>query len=717
MTRNSLVFALAFVSEVAFAQTSAIYALDATWVAEDLATSSDRDQNDVGLDYNKRCLVDDDTETLVSEDVRFVARVAGATKTNRLLLRFEATPQRVTRTIGDDAPTLVCEGDCGPELVLYDDFRDAFSPRGSGFVNTSDGPLFAGVVNLVEVDYAPGVAAPTDALGALRCPPPDLAVDRPDLAAPIDATTVLAGNGQPLVGNFPYFCPAGDTCPPSALVPWAPPRERVAIEDAYGAPFLSWLADQTDLDPCTRGVDCVDEDWYQTPVGDVVDGASLAATAPLPPAPRCDDGVLNGDETAPDCGGAVCGACLPLRVNVDASGAVVGGGNQPVISADGRFVAFATHAAIVPEDTNGFGDIYVRDLLAGTTTLVSVTSTGGIANLTSAFPAISADGRYVAFESVATNLVPDDTNDGSPIFGSDIFVRDLVAGTTERVSVSPDGAQGNGESFRPTISADGRFVAFVSAATNFLVSDANGGSHDVFVHDRQTGDLILVNVDDNGTQGNAGFRTRPMITPDGRYVAFDSNATNLVPGDTNGAIDVFIRDLTLGTTIRASLANGGGQASSQCVEPAVSADGTVVTFRSNSLLAPGATGNYAIFLRDLTAGTTELVSVSTSGEAATGDSGLSSVSGDGRRVAFLSRGSNLSHHGASFNEQNVYVRYRDTGETVRMSVGWDGSTTNGHSLNPWIATDGGSLVFSSDSSNLVPDDTNGVSDIFLVTLP
>jgi Tol biopolymer transport system component len=209
---------------------------------------------------------------------------------------------------------------------------------------------------------------------------------------------------------------------------------------------------------------------------------------------------------------------------------------DPSISADGRYVAFFSHASnLVPGDTNNTLDVFVHDRLTGQTTRVSVASDGTEGNGDSFVGSISADGRYVAFASWASNLVPGDTNGRS-----DIFVHDRVTGQTTRVSVASDGTEGNGDSWGcPSISADGRYVAFASWASNLVPGDTNGRS-DIFVHDRVTGQTTRVSVASDGTEGNGDSWWRPSISADGRYVAFPSYASNLVPGDTNGWADIFV---------------------------------------------------------------------------------------------------------------------------------------------------------------------------------
>ena len=270
------------------------------------------------------------------------------------------------------------------------------------------------------------------------------------------------------------------------------------------------------------------------------------------------------------------------------------GGHSPSISDDGRFVAFVSTSALIPEDANGAEDIYVRDLVAGTTERVSVSSTGEEGNSSTTATSISADGRWVVFSSFATNLVPNDTNGHF-----DSFIHDRDIGLTELVSVNSDEAQADAQATTPSVSADGRFVAFWSIATNLVPDDTNDRP-DVFVRDRATGTTQRASVGDDEQQGDGnspepgvrGFLAEgPDITPNGRFVAFSSSSTNLVPGDTNtcplffedppgSCPDVFVRDLVTGTTTRFNVSAEGAQANDRSVDPAMSDDAALVAFFS-----------------------------------------------------------------------------------------------------------------------------------------
>jgi len=397
------------------------------------------------------------------------------------------------------------------------------------------------------------------------------------------------------------------------------------------------------------------------------------------------------------------------RVSVDSGGNEANGPSyDPSISADGRYVAFASGASnLVSGDTNGEQDIFVRDTQTSTTTRVSVDSGGNEANGLSLDPSISANGRYVAFASVASNLVSGDTN-GFP----DIFVRDTQTSTTFRVSVDSGGNEANGRSFAPSISADGRYVAFWSVASNLVSGDTNGAA-DIFVRDTQTSTTTRVSVDSGGNEAN-GPSYDPSISADGRYVAFVSEASNLVSGDTNGYQDIFVRDTQTSTTFRVSVDSGGTQANGFSFAPSISADGRYVAFVSEaSNLVSGDTNGYQdIFVRDTQTSTTFRVSVDSGGTQANGISSALSISADGRYVAFASVASNLVS-GDTNGAADIFVRDTQTSTTGRASIGIPAFIANNASAAPSISADGRYVAFSSGASNLVSGDTNATQDIFV----
>ena len=339
------------------------------------------------------------------------------------------------------------------------------------------------------------------------------------------------------------------------------------------------------------------------------------------------------------------------RVSVDAAGNQGNNSSYSAsISADGRFVVLDSEASnLVPGDTNSSFDIFVRDLSTNTTTRLSVGSTGNQGNSDSEFPSISANGRFVAFESDASNLVPGDTN-----ARGDIFVRDLSTNTITRVSVDAAGNQGNNSSYNPSISADGRFVVFDSEASNLVPGDTNS-SFDIFVRDLLTNTTTRLSVDSAGNQGNSDSET-PSISANGRFVAFESDASNLVPGDTNRVPDIFVRDTLTNTTTRLSVDSAGNQGNDFSRDPFILADGRFVAFESDaSNLVPGDTNaSFDIFVRDLSTNTTTRLSVDSTGNQGIGNSFSPSISADGQKVAFESFAANLVP-GDTNNAKDVFV--------------------------------------------------------------
>ncbi|HXQ20728.1 MAG TPA: hypothetical protein VN812_03580 [Candidatus Acidoferrales bacterium] len=342
------------------------------------------------------------------------------------------------------------------------------------------------------------------------------------------------------------------------------------------------------------------------------------------------------------------------RVSVSSAGVQANGnshalGDAPAINGDGQVVAFYSDATnLVAGDANRQTDVFVRLRGPGETELVSLASNGSQGNGPSLSPSLSADGRFVAFQSLASNLVPNDTNNVA-----DIFVRDRVSNTTERVC---DQVQANNYSYAPSLSADGNVVAFTSAATNLVPHDTNHHL-DVFVCNRETGVIELVSVSTGGIQGN-NDSLLPALSADGRFVAFKSIASNLVPNDNNTVADVFVRDRLMGTTERISVNPHGGDANGASFPPSIDYAGRFVTFGSEAgnLVADDSSGISGVFVRDRQIGFTLSVDVNDQGDEA--DNGTldvpPSVSGDGKAIGFISLASNLSD--SDFNgAADVYV--------------------------------------------------------------
>ena len=301
------------------------------------------------------------------------------------------------------------------------------------------------------------------------------------------------------------------------------------------------------------------------------------------------------------------------------------------IDPSGRFVLFQSGSTKLAPGASGFGSVFLRDLREGTTELVSMNSDEEAANSLS-FPGnITPDGRFVSFQSFASNLAPGDTNDKV-----DVFVRDRLEGTTTRVSLRADGKERVGDSSSPSLSDDGQYVAYTA-----LVGTQGEDRSDfidemqVFWHDRETGDVRLISVATDGTRGNA-FSSSPQASADGRYVAFQSQASNLVPGDGNRAQDIFVHDTETRTTRRISVTSAGEESNGRSYGPILSGDGRYLAFGTEATnLSPGDTnGRKDAYVHDLATGVTERVSLDSAGQQPPSNSEDVFVSAGGRYVAF-----------------------------------------------------------------------------------
>ncbi|GAB3237853.1 TolB-like translocation protein [Kineosporia babensis] len=398
------------------------------------------------------------------------------------------------------------------------------------------------------------------------------------------------------------------------------------------------------------------------------------------------------------------------------------------VTPDGRYVLFLSSATnLVKGDSNGNQELYRRDTVTGKTEKVTWSAERGEAStaMFSGYNGISANGRYVVFDSAADNLVAGDTNNKV-----DVFVRDMKTGVTKRVSVK--GGEGGGES--PSISADGRLVAFSSGSTEFVPNDTNG-TRDIFVKDLRTNKFTRVSVSSKGKQSdnavvstNPGSPTHfdergssaPLISGNGNVVAFSSYARNLVPKDTNNASDVFVHSLSTGTTKRVSVKTDGSQANNSSrgygsVPVSISANGKVIVMSgAQADLVDGPAEQrhqFDAYVRDLSTRITSRVVSRVDGERTSRSAADTSVSSDGRYLAFASTDPNVKK-GYTGTVRDIFIRDLKTNKLKVVSVTGAKKMPNAASYGFVLTTKAKAVVFESDASNLVGGDTNKVKDIF-----
>ena len=408
-----------------------------------------------------------------------------------------------------------------------------------------------------------------------------------------------------------------------------------------------------------------------------------------------------------------------FRVSDPAGGVANGESANPAISSTGRLVAFDSSATNIAPDENGaVRDIFTVDRVTGERLLVSRAPGGAAADGPSVDPSLAGPRRRVVFTSAATNLVAGDTN-GS----ADVFARD-GAGTIHRVSVSFNGGQANGHSFQPDISSDGRFVVFTSTASN-LVEDDTNGVDDIFVRDTHAGTTRRVSLAGRSTQASGRSGT-PAISPDGRFVSFESEAADLVRRDGNEVADVFVRDVSAGKTSRVSVSSEGDEQNASVAAPFrqvsdVSRNGRYVVFDSDaSNLVEGDTNRDTdVFVSDRRRETVERISVGTRGVQGDNDSFSPTITSSARFVSFQSFASNLAPNGAA--QEDIFVHDRKRGATVLATVSTEG-TPRGPEPNrqllqqPSLSKSGKVVAFITGAGNLTPGDTNNLVDVFVRVL-
>ena len=402
-----------------------------------------------------------------------------------------------------------------------------------------------------------------------------------------------------------------------------------------------------------------------------------------------------------------------FRASLGAAGAAGDGASlRPSLNAAGTRIAFASEATTLAPDPNGtVRDVFVRDLAAGTTRLVA--DVPGGANGPSDSPVLDGAGDTVVFVSAASNLVEGDTN-GAP----DVFIR-TGDGPIRRVSLSGDGVQANGASSEPDVSRDGRVVVFTSAASNLVPEDTNRVA-DVFVKDLESG--AIRRLSSGGRQAN-GASGSPAISPDGGWASFQSRASNLVGGDRNRTADVFLAEISTGEVQRVSVSSSGRQQNRSVVAPFtqisdVSEDGRFVAFDSDATnLVPRDTNRDTdVFVHNRETGATRRVSVDLYLRQGDNDSFAPSISADGRYVAFESFAQNLVPKDRA--REDVFVHDRRLRATSIVSVTARGRSRGPERVKqllqrPALTDDARVVAFSSTAENLVAGDGNRVQDVFI----
>src|SRR4029453_292157 len=388
-----------------------------------------------------------------------------------------------------------------------------------------------------------------------------------------------------------------------------------------------------------------------------------------------------------------------------------GASSEPATSDTGQFLAFRSPGTNLDSErcSNGVNHIFVSDRNTGTIRCVSLNSNGREGDQDSLAPSISADGQFIAFTSPATNLAGNKCDNGF----NQIYVRDRTTGTTRCVSVNSNGHEGNQHSHASSISADGTLIAFDSAATNLAGNKCDNGFNHIFVHDLTAGTTTCVSVRTNGDEGN-GDSFDPSISADGRVVVFQSTASNLAAPCSNGNSHVYMHNLVTGETSCISVNNDGTQSNGNSALARVSGDGRFVFFQSDptNFTARCSNGFNHVFVRDTVEERTTCASIDNRGNQGNNDSVQPSLSSDARFVAFSSAASNLAGNRCVTGNVQVFVRDRAEEKTTCASVGPKNVEGNNESINPSISANGALVTFESDSTNLVPKDTNGLRDVF-----
>ncbi|MBN1374198.1 PD40 domain-containing protein [Candidatus Dojkabacteria bacterium] len=384
------------------------------------------------------------------------------------------------------------------------------------------------------------------------------------------------------------------------------------------------------------------------------------------------------------------------------------GSHGASLSSDGRYVVFTSQCALfVPSDSNGQTDVFMKDLVTGTFTRLSTDSSGGEISTETYSAVISANAQYVVFMSPSSEYVPGDANGTY-----DIFRKDISTGAVLRMSISTEGVDSDDMSSNPAISADGQYIVFDSMATNLILNNLYPGKTDVYIRDVQSSTTSVIGYSTTEPDGDVMGNS---LSSDGRYLAFWSDATNFVNDDINYCSDIFVKDMINETYTLVSTSSSGEQGDNDSSSPPkISGNGRYVVFSSEATnFVDIDTNNFAdVFIKDLETSTIEMVSVSSSGTQSDSSSYGLDISDDGRYVIFRSDATTLVDNDTN-GLTDLFLRDRVSGTTTRVNVSPLGEQSDAEVMYSSISGDGNFIVFSSAATNIVDDDFNGNSDVFL----
>jgi hypothetical protein len=407
-------------------------------------------------------------------------------------------------------------------------------------------------------------------------------------------------------------------------------------------------------------------------------------------------------------GSAVADQGVTLRASMAMGGVQAQGNSERAkLSGDGSTLVFNSDARdLVPGDFRGFDDVFAFNTITGAMSLVSTTWQGGWAEGDSSQPYISRNGRWVAFYSWSPDIVALDTN-GMP----DAFVRDLIANETHLVSLSSSEVQSNGPVHPTDITPDGMYVVMVGDASNLVAGDTNW-FNDCFVRDRYLGNTERVSVSSQEVEGNGGSWAC-TVSEDGNLFTFVSEASNLVPGDTNGEWDVFLRNRSAGTTTRLSLRQGGAQCTGRASDAYISDNGQFVAITTTDPLLPIDTNDREdVYLIEVATGNKTLISARQDGLSANWSSRCSGIAPAGNRVLFSTDATDLILPDRNGSQSDLIIWEQATGNT-RVLYSSTGIQQNDWAWYGDMSADGRIVTIGSRANNLVANDTNGDEDVFV----